>query len=153
MRYRNVITFNYSGEKAIRVKPFISGLEELIGLATLPPLLEIPQALLDAMVRKLFPMPALSHYYCIQRNSSAMHPLPSVGENVNFTSWRYRTYARESSQKRISHAFPARFKNSASSITSTPNSFAFSSLLPAFSPATTKLVFLLTLPDALPPSF
>ena len=43
------------------------------------------------------------------------------------------------------------FRNSASSMTRIPSFFAFSSLLPASSPARTKLVFLLTLPLTFPP--
>src|ERR1051325_4955428 len=46
---------------------------------------------------------------------------------------------------------PHSFKNSASSITFTPSSFALSSFEPASAPARTKSVFLLTLPLTLPP--
>src|SRR4030095_11652184 len=47
---------------------------------------------------------------------------------------------------------PRRARSVASSTTSTPSSFALSSLLPASVPATTKLVFFDTEPDTLPPA-
>src|SRR5271165_860114 len=65
-----------------------------------------------------------------------VNPCPSVVENP--------------ASPRDGH--PHIFKNSASSMIFTPSFCALSSLEPASSPATTKSVFLLTLPLTLPPS-